>query len=95
MLLCSVKAFADLGEFTVEVSGDVALQTSHDVFLAEAFAGSADYVGAGPWVALHADQADGVEGSVGLSVAAAIEAVAVGLAAGGRDRTDTEPHWVL
>jgi hypothetical protein len=84
MLLCSVKAFADLGEFT-----------SHDVFLAEAFAGSADYVGAGPWVALHADQADGVEGSVGLSVAAAIEAVAVGLAAGGRDRTDTEPHWVL
>jgi hypothetical protein len=43
-------------------------------------------VGAGAWVPGHPCHGEDVEGVVGLSVAAAVEPVAVGLARGGRER---------
>src|SRR3712207_7582631 len=87
MLLCWVKAGV-FDQLAVDVSCDVALQASNDVLLAEALGGSSGDVGTGSGIALHADQADSVEGSVGLPITAPVQAEALGLAAGGRDRAD-------
>ncbi len=54
--------------------------------LGHAFGGASGDVLLGALVVLHADQHDGVQGVVGCAVAAAVEAVAVGAAGGGRDR---------
>src|SRR5215208_4027116 len=85
MLLYS-STTGDHGEGAVEISGDVALQTAHDVLLAQALGGPPGDVGTGRRVALHADEADGVQGGVGLSVAASVQPVAVDFAAGGWNR---------
>jgi hypothetical protein len=72
----------------VDLPGDIALQTPHDVELGQALVGPPLDIGPGWWVAVHGDQGDAPQGVVGLAVAAAVEAVAVGAARGRRDRGD-------
>jgi hypothetical protein len=70
----------------VELAGDVALEASDDLFLGQAVFGASFHVGAGAEIPAQAAEHDAVERFVGLTVAAAVEAVAVGLAGGGGDR---------
>ena len=72
-------------EVVVDLAGDVALQTAHDVELGQALFGAPLHIGPGWWVTVHADQGDAPQGVVGLTVAATVEAVAVGAARGRRD----------
>ena len=68
-----------IDQLPVDVSCDEALQASHDDLLAEALGGSSGGVGRGLGIALHANQADGVAGSVGLPITASVQAEALGL----------------
>src|SRR5215212_6359892 len=70
-------------EQRVEAAGEVAHQAAADLAAGLAFGGAAGDVGLGLGVVLHADHGDGVEGVVGLAIAAAVEAVALGLAGAG------------
>ena len=69
----------------VDLSGDVSLEAADDLAFAEAFFGAAFDVGAGGFMASHADDGDDVEGAVRCAVAAAAEPVPAGgsAAAGG------------
>src|SRR5690606_35572107 len=62
----------------VDLSGDESLQAADDVTLGEPFCGaSSDVVDGGP-VVLHTDDDSAVDGGVGLTVSAPVEAVTVG-----------------
>src|SRR4051812_25493730 len=69
-----------------ELTGDHALEAADDLFLGQALLRAAVDVGTGAGVPAHPGESEAVQGGVGLSVAAAVESVAVGLAGGGRDR---------
>ena len=64
----------------VGLAGDEAFEAADDVFFGEALGGAAGDVVDGGLVKSHAHDDDSVEGCVGLAVAAAVEAVPVGLA---------------
>ena len=70
----------------VDLAGDVALETAHDVELGQPLFGPPLDIGSGRWVAAHPDQGNAPQGVVGLAVTAAVESVAVGAARGRRDR---------
>ena len=80
MLLCSVKGAVGGLQESVEVSGDVAFEGADRFAAGFAFADAAVDVVDGAWVAAGAGEGDGVDGVVELSVAAAVEAVAGGVA---------------
>src|SRR4051794_29863375 len=73
-------------EVTEDLAGHVAFEATDDLRSALSFGRAPADVVQSRLVAAHADDDHAVEGGIGLSVAAAIEPVAVGLAAGGRDR---------
>ena len=75
MLLGAVKGELAAWELVVDLAGDVALEASHGFFLGAAFVEAAGEVGAGSLVAEHSRDDDVPERRVGLSVAAAVEAV--------------------
>src|SRR6266545_2024903 len=77
---------ADLGE---DLAGDVALEEPEDLFAAGAGGGAAGGVGAGLWVVHEPVVGDDPQGAVGGAVTAAVEPVALGLAAGVLDRAGT------
>ena len=80
---------ADGDEGPVGLAGDEAFQAADDLHLAFAFLGLPVHVVAGGLVVAHADDGDVVQGGVALPVAAFVEPVPVGLAAGGGDGADT------
>ena len=69
----------------VDLAGDVALQTAHDVELGQALFGPALDIGPGRRVAAHADQGNPPQGVVGSAVAATVQPVAVGATRGRRN----------
>src|SRR5665213_3354007 len=87
---CSGRSRLEFGEVgsegVVDLAGDVALEAAHDLPLGFAFADAALGVGAGALAVAQPADGDEVQGSVGLAVAAGVEAVAGGLARGGGDR---------
>ena len=76
---------ADGDEGPVGLAGDEAFQAADDLHLAFAFLGLPVHVVAGGLVVAHADDGNVVQGGVVLPVAAFVEPVPVGLAAGGGD----------
>ena len=64
----------------VDFAGDVAFEASEGFAFGFSFGLSAGGVGLGAWVVLEPVDGDGVEGSVGLAVAASVEAVSLGVA---------------
>ena len=90
MLLGVVKGeFLMAWELVVDLAGDVALEAADGFFLGAALGDAAGDVGAGAFVADHAGEHDAPQRRVGLSVAAAVEAVSFVFAAAGIDRSDT------
>lgn len=75
------------GEFSVELSGDVSLQAAADFPVRFAFGSSFGDVGVGFGAAAPPGEGDVVQRSVEDAVPAAIEPVADGLPATGRDGT--------
>src|SRR5829696_3787077 len=69
-----------------DLSGHEALQAAHDLGLRLAFLQAPLGVVLGGLVPPEADDADSVEGGVGLTVATPIQALSIGLARGWRDR---------
>ena len=69
----------------MDFAGDVAFEAADGVAGGFAFAGAPRGVGLGAGVVAEADHGDAPEGLVGVAVAAAVEAVAGGLPAGGLD----------
>src|SRR5436305_2908576 len=67
-------------------AGDVALEAAEDLAFVEAVGGALGGVGLGALAVAEAADGDHVERSVGLSVAAGVEAVAVGAAGACLDR---------
>ena len=65
------------GQDVVDLSGDVALEAADDLGFAQALLSAPFYVGAGARVVAEPAKNDYVEGSVGVAVAAAAEAVSV------------------
>src|SRR5690606_14532949 len=80
------------GDELVELAGDVAFEAADDLLLGQAVFGASFHVGAGAGVPAQAADGDPVERFVGLSVAAAVEAVPAGLAGRGGDRGGTAEH---
>src|SRR5690606_8523200 len=80
------------GDELVELAGDVAFEAADDLLLGHAVFGASFHVGAGAGVPAQAADGDPVERFVGLSVAAAVEAVPVGLAGRGGDRGGAAEH---
>ena len=72
------------GQCVVGLARDVALEAAEDLGLGLAFGGSPIGVGARAWAVAQAADGDQVQGAVGVAVAAVVEAVAAGLARGGR-----------
>jgi hypothetical protein len=73
-------------ESVVDLAGDLVLEAAHDLALGFAFAGAAIGIGAGAFAVAKATDSDQVQSSVGLAIAARVEAVAGGLAGGRGDR---------
>jgi hypothetical protein len=73
---------------SVELSCDVAFQTADDLAPGHAFGCASLQVGLGAFIPAQAGLDDAVEGGVGLSVAAAVQAPSLGLAGGLFDRAD-------
>jgi hypothetical protein len=73
----------------VDLAGDVALQTAHDVELGQALLGPPFHIDPGLRVAAHPDQGDPPQGVVSVAVTTAIQPVAVGAARGRGDRGGT------
>src|SRR5436190_16626943 len=73
------------GEGAVELARDVALKAAFDLAHGLAFSGAAGDIGLGGGAVAHSDGGDGVDRAVEGAVAAAVEAVAHGLSAAGRD----------
>ena len=88
MLLCQERdglGVVEVGEQErVVPAGEVAHEAASDLAAGLALCGAPLDVVLGLGVVLHADHGDRVERVVGLAVAAAVDAVAAGLAAGGR-----------
>ena len=72
-----------------DFAGDVAFEAAHDFGFGFAFGDASGDVGTGGLVVFHADDDDAVQCGVGLAVSAAVESVALGFAAGGRDGAST------
>ena len=70
-------------EVAKDLAGDVALEAADDLGLALSLCGAAPDVVERGLVPPHADDDHAVKGSIRLSVASSVEAVAVGFAAGG------------
>jgi hypothetical protein len=68
------------GDRVVDLSGHVALEAPDGLAAALSLRDAPVQVGAGALVPAQAGQHDGVQGAVGLAVAAAVEAVTLGLA---------------
>jgi hypothetical protein len=66
-----------------DFAGDVALEASHDLVFGFAFGQAPGEVVAGGLVAAHAHDQDDVQGPIGVAVAAPVESVPNGFAAGG------------
>src|SRR3954453_18559975 len=73
-----------------DAAGEVALEAADGFFGAFAFGAFAGDVVLGLGVAAQARDGDAVDGGVDLAVAAAVEAVAVGLARADGDRSDAD-----
>jgi hypothetical protein len=86
MLLCLSSRRWRVFEESVEVAGEVALEAAGGFAAALSFADSPLDVVDGRLVDSASGEDDMVEGPVELSVAAAVESVADGLAGRGRDR---------
>jgi hypothetical protein len=71
-----------------EFAGDVSLEAAADLGVGLALGAAFGDVGVGARADQPAGQSDVVQGAVELAVAAAVEAVPAGSAAGGRDRAD-------
>src|SRR5450755_1646061 len=81
-----------VAEGVEDLAGDVAFEAAHDFALGLAFGGAAFDVGAGSVAVAQPADGDEVERSVGLAVAAVVEAVAGGLAGGRGDRAGAAEH---
>ncbi len=66
------------------LAGDVAVEATDHLFLAHPLGGATAHICLGPFIMTQPDDYDAVECRVGLSVAAAVEAMAVGPSGGGR-----------
>src|SRR3712207_7477707 len=90
MLLCRSSGFCGrrvvLAEEAEDLPCDIALEAAHDLRLRLSLPRAAPDVVDGGLVEAHACDDDAVEGGVGLPVAASVQPVAVGLAAGRRYR---------
>ncbi len=64
-----------IDEVVVDLSGDVALETAHDVELGQALSGAPLHMGLCGLMAVHADQGDAPQGMVGVPIATPVEAV--------------------
>src|SRR6186997_2071427 len=73
-------------EAVVGLAGDVALEAAEDLASVEAVGGPFCRVGAGALAVAESADRDHGEGSIGLSIAAVVEAVAGGAAGAGWDR---------
>jgi hypothetical protein len=73
-------------EGVVDLAGDVSLEAAHDLALGFAFTRATLGVSAGALAVAQAADGDQVQRSVGLAVAARVQAVAGGLARGRGDR---------
>src|SRR5947207_14826864 len=72
---------------------DVALEAAQDLRLRLSFCGAtADIVDSG-LVAAHPSNDDPVEGGIGLAIGSAVQPVAAGLAAGGRQWAGARTFW--
>jgi len=69
----------------VDLACDVALEATHDFELGLSLGGASLRVCAGARAVAQAADSDEVQGAVGLTVTAVVEAVTDGLARGGRD----------
>lgn len=78
-----------------DLAGDVAFEAADDVGTGQSLGGAAFGVGAGVGVVGHAGQGDDVQGVIGLAVAAAVEAVAVGTSGGGPPEEQPKSHCGL
>src|SRR4029453_16177151 len=74
------------GDVSVDLARDVALETADDLPFGLAFGRAACQIAPGPLIARQPRHGDRPQGVVGLSVAAAVEAVADGLAWGSLTR---------
>src|SRR5215218_4682103 len=84
----SWSGWGGLGEEVPEASGEVAFEAADGFLGALAFGAFAGDVVLGLGVAAQAGDGDAVDGGVDLAVAAAVQAVPVGLARADRDRSD-------
>jgi hypothetical protein len=73
----------------VDLAGDASLYAAHDFGFCPAFADAAGEVVAGGLVAAESDNADDVQGAVGVAVSASVESVPHGFAAGCFDGRDS------
>ena len=88
-----LRGVGEVGEEgVVDLACDVAFEAAHDFALGLAFGGAAFDVGAGSVAVAQRADRDEVERSVGLAVAAVVEAVAGGLAGGRGDRAGAAEH---
>jgi hypothetical protein len=76
----AVEGFEVGAEGVEGLAGDVALEAAEGFAFVEAVGGALGGVGLGPLAVAEAADGDHVECSVGLSVAAGVESVAVGAA---------------
>jgi hypothetical protein len=82
----AVEGFEVGAEAVVGLAGDVALEAAEDLASVEAVGGPFCRVGAGALAVAESADRDHVEGAIGLSIAAVVEAVAGGAAGAGWDR---------
>src|SRR5829696_1395497 len=76
-----------LGDDLVDLAGDVALEAAQGLTAGLALGDAPGKVGAGLWIPAQTRQRDAIQRGIGLSVAAAVQAQAGGLAGGHLDRT--------
>lgn len=88
MLLSSCGGFGSLLEGVEDFARDVAFEAAHGFLLGFAVGDAAGDVIAGGLVAVHSHDQDGVQGTIGVAVAAPIESVSYDFAAGGFQGTD-------
>lgn len=75
----------------IDLAGDVSLYAAHNFGFCSAFAGTAGEVVARGLVAAQSDNADDVQGAVGVAVPASVKSVPHGFAAGCFDGRDAVP----
>ena len=73
-------------EVVVDLSGDGALETAHDVELGQALVGAPLHIDLGGLMAVHTDQGDAPQGMVGVAIATPVKAVTIGPPRGGGQR---------